>query len=38
MDVVALINGKELVQHNEVEQCPEMISDAVSDQSVNIHS
>ena len=37
MNVMALIHSNELVQQDEVEECPERISDAVLDESVDIH-
>ena len=37
MDVVALIHSNELVRKDEVEECPERITDAVLDKSVDIH-
>ena len=37
MDIVALIHSNGLVQQDEVEGCPERFSDAVLDESVDIH-
>ena len=34
---MALIHSNELVQQDELEECPERISDAVLDENVDIH-